>query len=234
METSSLRPSAAHGVAALAALLAVVAYPFAAELAIARWGVRALAGAVLALGAATLLARALLDRAHWKGALLEHGGALLLAALALASGREVWLLLFPVLVNATLFGVFLASRRQDPCIVEEVARWIEPHLPPFVGPYCRTLTLLWAGFFALAAAAIAAVALLRPEAWRAAALPGYFGVLLALSAVEFVFRKVWFRHYTRRRIDQWFARHFPAHETERGRRSLAYIQRMRELGYHRD
>lgn len=231
---SQPRPSAAHGVAAAAAALAVIGYPFVADAALDRFGVRPFAAAVLGLGALTLLARAALDRAHLRNVLLEHGGAVALGLLALISGSELWLRLFPVLVNATLCAVFLASRREDPCLVEEVARWIEPHLPPFVRDYCRVLTLAWAGFFAAAAIGIGAVALLDPASWRLAAVPAYFGVLFGLSAVEFVFRKVWFRHYTSRRIDQWFSRHFPAERTERGRRSLAYIQQMRELGLHQD
>jgi uncharacterized membrane protein len=228
------RPTAAQGIAALAAALAVVAYPTAAEAAREAWGVRPLAAAVLGLGALTLVARAALDRLHLRNVVLEHGGAILLGGLALLTGDPLWLLLFPVLVNATLCAVFLASLREDPCIVEEVARWIEPHLPDFTRPYARALTGLWSGFFALSALGIALVALLEPGWWRAATVPVYFGVIALLSVVEFVFRKIWFRHYTSRRIDQLFARAFPPERTERGRRSLAYIQRMRELGLHQD
>lgn len=234
MEAEQPRPSAAQGVAAATAALAVVVYPFTADALLARWGVRALAGAVLALGLASLLARAALDPGKRRNAILEHGGVLALATLALASGDVLWLLLFPVLINATLCSVFLASLREDPCIVEEVARWIEPHLPDFTRSYSRVLTGLWSGFFALASLGIGAVALFDPEAWRTASLSVYFGAVAVLSVLEFVFRKVWFRHYTSRRIDRWFARVFPPERTERGRRSLAYIQRMRELGYHQD
>jgi uncharacterized membrane protein len=234
MSSEQPHPSAAHVVAAAAAALAVVAYPFAAEAALERWGVRAVAGAVLALGAASLVARAALDRRHLRAAVLEHGAALVLAAMAFVSGGVVWLLLFPVLVNATLCVVFVASRRADPCIVEEVARWIEPHLPDFTRGYCRALTLLWSGFFALAALGIGAVALADPAHWRTATLHVYFGTLAAVSLAEFVFRKIWFRHYTSRLVDRLFGRIFPADRTERGRRSLAYIQRMRELGLHQD
>lgn len=228
------RPTAAQGVAALAALLAVVAYPFVADAAREAWGVRAVAGAVLALGAVTLAARAALDRPHVRNVALEHGGAILLGGFALVTGEVLWLHLFPVLVNATLCAVFLASLRQDPCLVEEVARWIEPHLPDFTRTYSRVLTVLWSSFFAAAAAGIAFVAIAEPQAWRTATLPAYFGSIAILSIVEFAFRKIWFRHYTSRRIDQLFARAFPPERTQRGRRSLAYIQRMRELGLHQD
>lgn len=144
------------------------------------------------------------------------------------------LLLLPALAHATLCAVFLASLRADPCIVERAARRIEPHLPDFTRGYCRALTLVWSGFFAVAAVGIAALALSGPTPWRSAALPAYAGAVACLSAAEFVFRKVWFRHYTRRRIDRLFGRLFPADRTARGRRSLAYLQRMRELGYHQD
>jgi uncharacterized membrane protein len=229
-----LRPSAALLITAGAALLALLAYPVAAEAAIARFGVRAVAGALLVLGAVPLLARMALDPGGWLRIALQHGSPLLLFALALASGDELWLLLVPALVNALLCATFLASRREDPCIVESLVHWIQPHTPDFVRPYCRGLALLWGGIFGLAALAIAAAALLAPGAWRTAALSGYAGAVVAVSAAEFVFRKLWFRHYTSRPVDRWFARHFPAERTERGRRSLAYIERMRALGYHLD
>jgi uncharacterized membrane protein len=221
-------------VAVGAALLALLAYPVAAEAAIARFGVRAVAGALLGLAAIALAARVALDPRGWLRSLLQEGGALALAALALASGDRLWLLLFPALVSATLCVIFLESRRDDPCLVESLVLWLQPRTPDFVRPYCRALALLWGVIFGLAALAIAAAALLAPEAWRTAALSGYAGAVIAVSAGEFVFRKLWFRHYTSRPLDQWFARHFPAERTERGRRSLAYIERMKALGYHRE
>jgi len=93
---------------------------------------------------------------------------------------------------------------------------------------------IWAGFFAAAAVGIAAVALLEPAAGLTTVLRVYTGAVALLFVSEFVFRKVWFRHYTSRRIDRLFERVFPAGRTARGRRSLAYIQRMRELGLHQD
>ena len=229
-----LPPSAALLVAAGISLLALIAYPVAAEAAIARFGVRAFAGALMALTAVTLLARVALDPGGWLRIALEEGGALVLAALALATGDRLWLLLFPALVNAILCVILLASRRQDPGIVETLVLWLQPRTPDFVRPYCRGLALLWGMIFGLAALAIAAAALLAPEAWRSAALTGYAGAVVAVSAAEFVFRKLWFRHYTSRPLDRWFARHFPAERTARGRRSLAYLEQMKALGYHQD
>jgi uncharacterized membrane protein len=228
-----LRPSAALLITAGAALLVLVAYPAAAEAAIARFGVRAVAGSLLLLDAVLLLARFALDPGRQLRIALQQGGTLVLGALALASGDRLWLLLFPALVNATLCGIFLASRREDPCIVESLVLWLQPHTPDFVRPYCRALALLWGAIFGLAALAIAAAALLAPGAWRMAALTGYAGAVVAVSAAEFVFRKLWFRHYTSRPLDRWFAHHFPAERTARGRRSMAYIERMKALGYHR-
>jgi len=118
--------------------------------------------------------------------------------------------------------------------VETVARWIEPHLPDFTRGYCRVITVLWSLYFALAASGIGAVAALEPGAWRTASVPVYFGAVGILSLGEFVFRKIWFRHYTSRRIDRAFARFFPPERTARGRRSEAYIDRMRDLGHHLD
>lgn len=227
-----LRPSAALLVTAGAVLVALLAYPVAAEAAIARFGVRSVAGALLVLGALPLLARLALEPGGRLRIALQQGGPEVLAALAIASGNGLWLLLVPALVNAILCWILLASLREDPCLVESLVLWIQPHTPDFVRPYCRALALLWGAIFGLAALAIAAAALLAPGAWRTAALTGYAGAVVAVSAAEFVFRKLWFRHYTSRPLDQWFARHFPAERTARGRRSMAYLERMKALGHH--
>ena len=52
------------------------------------------------------------------------------------------------------------------------------------------------------------------------------GVIGAFSAVEFVVRKIHFRHYEGGIIDRAFAWVFPAEKTELGRRSQAYIEQV--------
>ena len=89
-------------------------------------------------------------------------------------------------------------------------------------------TLVWCGLFAVNMTFIAAFALTgREDAWTWYA--GAFSYLLmaAFQGLEFVVRKVWFRHYGRGPLDRVFARLFPSENTPTGRRSLAYIQKMR-------
>ena len=56
-----------------------------------------------------------------------------------------------------------------------------------------------------------------------------------LSAIEYAVRKAWFRYYGGGALDAVWAALLPAENTERGRRSLAYIRearaRMRAEGF---
>jgi hypothetical protein len=86
------------------------------------------------------------------------------------------------------------------------------------------------GFFALCTALIAALALAGPAtAWRAVTGWGIYAAMLLVSAIEFFVRKTWFRYYFHGgAFDRFWARLFPAENTEQGRQSAAYIQRYRE------
>ena len=77
---------------------------------------------------------------------------------------------------------------------------------------------------------IAALALSGAEgAWGAWTGWGLYALMLALSAVEFLFRKSWFRYYFRGGpFDRLWSRLFPAERTAQGRRSLEAIRRYRE------
>ncbi len=59
--------------------------------------------------------------------------------------------------------------------------------------------------------------------------------MAAVSAVEYVVRKSWFRYYAGGLLDRLWAAWLPAENTARGRRSLAYIREaraaMRAAGY---
>ena len=53
-------------------------------------------------------------------------------------------------------------------------------------------------------------------------------VMGAVTGVEFLFRKTWFRYYARSGpVERLWSILFPAERTERGRRSMEYIRRMR-------
>lgn len=109
--------------------------------------------------------------------------------------------------------------------MERLARIVEEDAPDFIGPYCRAASGGWALLCAAIAAAIAAEALRGDaEAWRFAAGPGAVGVLAAALLVEFLFRKLHFRHYGSGPVDRALSALFPAERTERGRRSQAHLR----------
>jgi len=55
--------------------------------------------------------------------------------------------LYPVLVNAALFGVFAYSLLVPPTVVERMARLRDPDLPADAIGYTRRVTQVWCGFF---------------------------------------------------------------------------------------
>src|SRR5262249_16841074 len=100
--------------------------------------------------------------------------------------------------------------------------------PDFIDPYCNKLTGIWTGLFALCAALVAGCALFASQAtWSLVAGVLVYLLMIALQLVEYVVRKLWFRHYSRGPLDPLFARFFPAEDTPEGRRSLAHILEMR-------
>lgn len=56
--------------------------------------------------------------------------------------------LLPSLIHAGLFYLFSTSLQSVP-LIERFARLERPELPPAVVIYCRRLTLIWSGFFAV-------------------------------------------------------------------------------------
>ena len=69
----------------------------------------------------------------------------------------------------------------------------------------------------------------RAAPWQAVTGWGIYALMLAISALEFFVRKTWFRYYFHGGLfDRFWARLFPAENTEQGRRSAAYIERYRE------
>jgi uncharacterized membrane protein len=183
----------------------------------------ALTGTVLAL-----IARNSRQGAGFGFGSAQLGGVGLLAGLALGSGRSVFLELLPALVYAYLIWIFARSLSEPVSIIGRMARIVDSKAPDFIDPYCRKLTLVWCGVFAVNLLCIGAFALAgRSElwAWYAGVLSYLF--MAVVQGVEFVVRKVWFRHYGRGLLDRLFARLFPSENTPVGRRSLAYIQQMR-------
>jgi uncharacterized membrane protein len=189
--------------------------------------------------AASLLLLAIASGAAWGlgGATLrEHGrlpasvrfgliGVLLVATLV---GSPLALALVPALVHAAIARMMFASRRDEMSLIEKGARLSHPLAPAFIRPYCQRLTVVWAGLFAMSALVTACFAIGGyAEAHRAWTEWQFWTLLGAFSAVEFLWRKAWFRYFGRGPLDRLLARLFPPEATERGRRSQAYLLRMR-------
>lgn len=209
-------------------VLFTLAYPLVIYLAFSRLETRAVAGLLLALYAVSLLLRARGSLTQLWQLVRPHLGLVLLIGLALAAGHRTALLLLPVLVSLYLLGTFARSLRQGPPMVERFARVVEDDLPDFTLPYCRKVTVLWCVFLAANAVGAAWLAFFAPLGWWALYTGAVFYLLLGiLFAVEFVVRKLWFRHYTTGLADRLFARLFPAGRTANGRRSLAYVEQRR-------
>lgn len=142
----------------------------------------------------------LLLRAPGKAlALLRRGGAsaylagaalLALATLFWRGNDPVWVLSYPVFMNALMLMVFTASLVKPPSVIERLARLRHPDLPPEGVLYTRRVTQVWCGFFAVngAIAAWTAFAASR-EIW--VIYNGLISYLLmgALFAGEWLFRR---------------------------------------------
>ena len=203
--------------------LIFVAYPVAIYFAHTRLGTRALAAVLLlGLGAGAVLRL----RGSWgdSGELLQqHLGIAVMIALAIALDDPLYLLFLPAAVSAYLLYTFSRSLRVGPPMIERFARLIEDDLPEFTLPYCRAVTKLWCGFLAFNAVVVCVLAIGAPLGWWAIYSGGiFYALLLLVLAGEFVFRKLWFRYYTGGPADELLSRWFPAEQTARGQRSLAY------------
>ena len=220
-------------VAIVAAITAiVVAYPYFLGISTQRYGVRIVAFvALLAIVVSYLWSRRFGALAPKLAGIARSGAApsfgipfLLLAAAS--TGDSMWMQLVPSLVYLTVADLFRASLRDGSSMVEMGAKYLVPQLPDFVRAYCRKVTVFWALFFAVSAGLIASFAVARAEAWWSL----YTGqliylLMLAISAVEFLIRKTWFRYYPHMGpIDRFWSHFFPAENTEVGRRSEAYIR----------
>jgi len=223
-----LKPSRLQVVIGVAFTALILASPLLLRPAALRVGPRGVAAFTLG---GTLLA--LVARSARRGPGFGFGstqlvGVGLLAGLTLVSGRRLFLMLLPALVYAYLIWIFVRSLEQPVSIIGRMARRVDPKAPDFIDPYCRKLTLVWCGVFAVNMVCIAAFALAGWDdawAWYSGALSYLF--MAVVQGLEFVVRKVWFRHYGRGPLDRLFARLFPSENTSTGRRSLAYIQKMR-------
>ncbi|MDP2832980.1 MAG: hypothetical protein Q8Q28_06760 [Pseudomonadota bacterium] len=113
-----------------------------------------------------------------------------LAALLWHSNDPVWVLSYPVFMNALMFSLFAASLLHPPSAIERLARLRHPDLPPEGVTYTRRVTQVWCGFFVVngSIAAWTAFAATR-EIW--VLYNGLISYLLmgALFAGEWLYRR---------------------------------------------
>lgn len=203
-----------------------LAYPFALQSATQRVGVPGVAAVLLIVVA---ISAAMPGRRGFRapGTRIAPGvGIAILLVVAAISGDELYLQLVPSAVYLALAGWFRASLRFGDSIVERAARFFVPEAPDFIRSYCRKVTRLWAAFF-LASALLSAALALSGERWWWEFFTGklVYALMIAVSLIEFLVRKAWFRYYFH---GNWFdricERLFPPENTAEGRRSMQYIE----------
>jgi uncharacterized membrane protein len=215
-----------QGLALLAAMMLVLLSGLASGLLVDTLGVRTAAALLLAVA---LFARRELGTNAEGVSTIEQ--ALLFGALvaALLLGSKTALAMIPAVVHAAVARMMIASAASDDVpLIERGARIAHPLAPRFIGPYCRKLTAVWGFFFAVSAGVTGVLALAGSidahrawTGWQLWALLGLF------SVAELFWRKAWFRYFGKGPFDRLLARVFPPEKTERGRRSQAYLLRMR-------
>ncbi|GAB4354746.1 MAG: hypothetical protein ACPW60_01380 [Methylohalobius sp. ZOD2] len=129
-------------------------------------------------------------RGVWAGWGVMGWGPALVALGLMAWGRQLSVMLYPVLINGFFLLWFAVSLIRPPSIIERLARLSDPDLPPEGVRYTRRVTWVWSGFFLLnGSVAAITVALGNLELWT------FYNGLLAyllmglLMAVEYWVRR---------------------------------------------
>lgn len=166
----------------IAAILITIAYPLLVYFGIGHFEPRWLAFLLCALA----LLRAWVAREpFWLAA-----GAVLLAGISMTGNALFPLKLYPVLVNAVLCAVFMASLFSPVSAIERIAKLREPDLPPGAVAYTRRVTQIWCGFFVFNGSMAFATAWWGSDAeW--ALYNGLIAYLLigALFSIEYLVRR---------------------------------------------
>jgi uncharacterized membrane protein len=187
---------------ALSALI-FLGYPALAYFGLAHLGARSAALLLLLAVAASQLPRLIvrpgaLRGLAWLG--LAVGALLALAAL-LDDSR--FILAYPALVNFVLLSQFGWTLHSLPPMVERFARLQVDDLDAAETRYCRSVTLVWCGFFLFNGFAAALLAFLGSREWWAL-YTGLVAYLLmgSLFTVEYVVRKARFGRFGPGLLDQ--------------------------------
>jgi uncharacterized membrane protein len=134
--------------------------------------------------------------------------AVLAVAAALDDGRIF--LFVPALVNGAMLVAFARTLVRGPSMIETFARLRHPELPASRGPYLRTVTWVWCGFFVVNIVVSVVLAL----GSTLAAWTFYNGIIAyvlvgCLLGGERVYRYWRFRGYHGDPLDPLFRRLFP-------------------------
>lgn len=184
----------------------LVAYPAAVYYGLTRGGVRAVATLLLALFAFNIVSSfvgARKDREALRRTGVMMGAVTLLLVLAAVFEDRRFILTLPVLINAVLLWGFAGSLRGPTSIVERFARIQNPSLSETEAAYCRTVTVVWSGFFILNGSVAAVTALFTPFSYWALynGLIAYF-LIAALATTEYLIRKYRFRRFSDNILDR--------------------------------
>ncbi|KXU36863.1 hypothetical protein AXK11_03495 [Cephaloticoccus primus] len=158
---------------ASALLLTAIAYPFGVYFSLGR-----ISAAWVALGLALLwLLRALTSSASNTLAprlsrplpflMVFFCLGLAAADLFFARDTQIWLRVYPVLVNTLFLTLFGLSLKFGLPIIEQIARLRYADLPPQAVRYTRKVTMIWCLFFAVNGSIAAALAFWGTWAWWA-------------------------------------------------------------------
>jgi uncharacterized membrane protein len=145
------------------------------------------------------------------------GALAILILLATRSSDPLYLFLLPALINAALLLTFGASLWKGPPLVEVFARLQAGELSLEEVAYCRGVTKIWCGFFALNCAVIVWLAVEgTPAMW--ASYTGLISYVLVgiLFAAEYVVRHYRFRRYLGAPTDSLLRKFFPPREAPGG------------------
>jgi uncharacterized membrane protein len=131
-----------RGMATILGVLLTMLYPVVIWMGDGRVEPRLLAG--------VLVLAVILRVSSWRAGQALHwwfGGTMLIFLLAFWANALFPLKLYPVIVNATMLGVFAYSLIDPPTVVERLARMREPNLPAQAIGYTRAVTRVWCVFF---------------------------------------------------------------------------------------
>lgn len=229
------RPGIADVLTVAVALFFVIGYPLLAATMLDRFEPRVMGWVGIALAGVSACARIFMLRPTLRAFVAQYGAGFVLLGYVVLTNDRLGLLLVPALMNFYLALGTGWTLTTEQSLVERVATNIQPRLPDFVRGYCRKVTGLWAAFFTLNALAIAWLACFGAEShWLLYTSKIYFATVVGLTACDFLVRKIYFRNYSNGPIDRVFASLFPAANTVQGRRSSAYLKKMRDLGFKSD